>query len=167
MRAYLSILYAAWAIVFFEGCVSVSVHPAPSIQHPKDAWVRFSNIADFIDAKETDILAPELVHQIPQFKRPASELLLRWSPCIEISSAKATELFGYALAPSQGKRLFLTRGLCCNRETGDFAVMYFRGSLEVQHCSMGSSFGPMERQPLILELPQKPKHVYVSCAVLQ
>jgi hypothetical protein len=132
-------------------------------QHPKDSWARFDDDLGFIDAEERDQLIETEIHPVAISQVSSAENHLRRVACLEISEAQAAQFAGRPMTKSAGRRLFLVRGLSCNE--GEFTVIFFRSNLWVLNSSRGWGFDDFKRQPLVVELPGKPRVVYVWCSV--
>lgn len=97
----------------------------------------------------------------------SAEEQLRERACVEIDSARATELTGRAVDSRAGSSLFLVRAVCLNRGTGKFMVTQVGSELLVGHVSLGRSPVLMQRGALVVRLSQKPETVFVSCSAAE
>ena len=164
-RRFTTFLAAGFLAFVNVGCESPPQHSV--VSDPREPWRRRVDLDYFLDAPTTARLPQTAIHEVPKDHLQAAVGILETRACIQISDQEASEFLGRTIVHPAGKRLFLVRGLCCNRETGGFSADLFRGRLWVFHGSMGSSVGAVERQPVILELSRLPKEVYVDFGVTE
>ena len=107
------------------------------------------------------------IHEVLESRQPDAEALLQDGSIVEFSSQEAAEFIGEALSNLPGTKPYLTRGVYLNRGTGSFSVYNSGDQLVVHHGSLGSSAASMKRQPLVLQLEQRPGEVFVTCSMAQ
>jgi hypothetical protein len=160
-----------WVYYFCTLCVAAVISgcsgPARLADRPSDWFTTKSLVDDFIDSDETNIIARDAIFEVPSSNNLVAVNLLKNTPCIEMAKSNAEMLLGREIAVPKSLKVFLVRGLCQNRETGGFDCRYYRRKLSVAYGAMGSKSLPLEKQPIIVLLPDKPRKIFVTSFVME
>lgn len=108
-------------------------------------------------------LGEKLVYEVRAEARAEAVAMLDSEPLREIGVEKAAELIGFDPPSGERKRICLVRGVVLDRRTGRFTVYVQGRELFVHHECRGSKAMPMERQPLVVVLEDRPEAVWVGC----
>jgi hypothetical protein len=152
----LLVVYSVWAGENRVPWTSVDkswYHPPQS-----DDFARFRKAAPLPDSAVIEVTPAQLAR---------AEKVLRQAPSIGISSQRASAFVGRNVESVDGQRWYLIRAVCLNRGTGAFSVTQLGHDVLVEHGSLGRSAVPMQRQALVVRLPERPGVVFTSCSMAE
>jgi hypothetical protein len=107
------------------------------------------------------------IHEVAESKLADAESLLEGGSFVRLDAPQASEFIGQVLPDAPGTTPYLVRGLYLNRGKRQFSVYQAGDRLLIRHDSLGSHAVPMKRQPLVLQLEQSPREVFVYCSMAE